>query len=474
MSRLVAGFLSASCTILWKGLALAQGDEPAAEAWRNRPRVIPGDDGSTNESQPEAARRLAEEPGVDPADAALSLPRAILGVPRAVMYTVFLPVEGLLYVTGKYQIPERVIDFLYNDERNAAIIPYLSFLGGQGFTAGFSAFHGGLGKHDERISLSAKFGGRYTQSYDLGFEAPRVAGTIFSIDVGTRFEIEPRQNFWGYGPGPTQDGPLQEDIGPRQAHVKTIFQQQRGLVMLRPGFAVHDAVNIGVVGTLNHRKFDPRLDETQSEPSIAEVYDTAKLPGFDQGYSLIQMLADIRVDTRSPRGATNSGVLLEVMGGGVPPQGDFGYVHYGAAITGYIDLYGGDRVLLLHASHEAVLGEDDDIPFADMPRLGGPHRLRGYDLNRFRDEKTALVAIEYHYPVHEMVSASLFFEMGSVGRDYRVLIEPENYVFSGGGGLTFQTKEAKLFGFQIAGGDGVQFFFTTDPFDEFSKRGAEL
>lgn len=474
MRRLAAGFLSASCTILWAGIALAEPAAGADEAWRNRPRVIPGDDGSTNESQPEAARRLAEEPGVDPADAALALPRAILGVPRAVMYTVFLPVEGLLYVTGKYEIPEHVIDFLYNDERTAAILPYLSFFSGQGLTAGFSAFHGGLGKHGETISLSAKFGGRYTQAYDLALDAPSVGGSIFSIEVGTRFEIEPHQNFWGYGPGAAQDGPLQEDIGPRQAHVKTVFQQQRGLVEVRPGFAVHDAVNIGVVGTLNHRDFDPRLDETEPEPSIADVYDTSKLPGFDQGYALIQMLADIRIDTRSPRGATNSGLLFEALGGGVPPQGDFGYVHYGAAITGYIDLYGGDRVLVLHASHEAVHGDDDEIPFADMPRLGGPHRLRGWDLNRFRDKNTALVAVEYHYPVHEMVSASLFVEMGSVGRDYRELIEPDNYVFGGGGGLTLHTKESKLFGIQIAGGEGVQVFLTTDPFSEFSKKGAEL
>lgn len=474
MAWLRAGIPPACCAILWTSTAAAGPETSDTEAWRNRPRVIPGDDGSGLELQPEAARQTVEEPGVEPADAALSLPRAILGVPRAVMYAIFLPVEGLLYVAGKYEIPDHVIDFLYNDERTFAVLPYFSFLGGQGVTAGFSAFHSGLGRHNETISFSAKFGGRYTQAYDLDFEAPRVGGSPFSIEIGTRFEIEPRQNFWGYGPGPATDGPLQEDLGPRQAHVKTIFQQQRGLVRMRPGVAINDAVNLGVVGTLNNRQFDPKLNEVEPEPSIADVYDTAEIPGFDDGYTVAQALLDLRVDTRKPLGAPSSGLLLEVIAGGVPPQLGWGYIHHGAAITGFIDLWGGDRVLVLHASHEAVIGDDDEIPMADMPRLGGPHRLRGWDLNRFRDQNTGLLVVQYNYPVHEYVTGSLFVEMGSVGRTYEQMVQPENYVFGGGGGLTVHTKETRLFGVQLAGGEGVQVFITTDPFSSFSKRGAEL
>jgi hypothetical protein len=303
--------------------------------------------------------------------------------------------------------------------------------------------------------------------------APRVGGTPLGIEVMTRFEIEPHQRFWGYGPGEEQSatgGPL---IGPRARHVETVFEHRRGLVMLRPGWTFSDIFDLGVIGTLNRRDFNSdRVDEP--EPAIGQVYDTSQLPGFDNGYTLIQSLLDLRIDTRNLKGATSSGVFFEAFGGGAPPQFGFQYLRYGASITGFIDLWAGDRVLILHASHESVHGEDDEIPIADMPRLGGPRRHRGYDLGRFRDKHTALAFVEYRYPLHELASASLFFEMGSVGRDYLEMAEPESWSFGGGGGITVHTKDTKLFGVQMAYGEGFQVFVTSEPFAPFTKKGEEL
>ena len=167
--------------------AEANGQEPGESStdlhFRERPLVNEGDDGAMTSSAPGGARPVDGEPTVEPEDAALALPRAILAPPLLLLNAAFLPVKGLLYVAGRYQIPEHVIDFLYNDERTAAIVPTFSFIGSQGPSVGFNAFHGGLGRHGERIGISAKFGGRYVQSYQVELTAPRVAGTPFGIEV---------------------------------------------------------------------------------------------------------------------------------------------------------------------------------------------------------------------------------------------------------------------------------------------------
>ena len=443
--------------------------------WKRRDRLHPADDGEDNLAFPEAARNSTGEDGIEGEDVALALPRGLLALPRAVIVTAFVPLRGLLHLVGRYQIPERVVDLLYNDERTAAIIPSISFFGSQGLTVGATAFHEGWGKHHERIALSAKFGDRY-QAVELDFTAPHVAGTFFGVEVTTRFERGTRRKFHGYGPQEAEDAedrPPSAPVGPRDAHVETEFEQTRALTMLRAGFELHESVNLGAVGILNARSFGPDRQEG-GEPSIEQVYDTSQLTGFDDGYELGEALLDFRVDARVPPGATESGIYLHAFGGGAPPQNGYQFIHYGAVLAGYIDLYAGDRVLVLRAAHEAMFAGDDQIPWADMPRLGGPQALRGYDLHRFRDKNTAVVTAEYHYPIHEYVAGLVFVDVGSVGRDYEVMINPDNYRVGAGGGLMIRTKESKLFTIQVGVGDGVQVFFTSDPIPAFSKRFQQL
>lgn len=453
-------------------------DEPTkeedADAWKTRARVHPSDDGEQNPADPSRARPVDGEDGIEPEDIGLALPRLILAPPRIALNIAYLPVRGILHVLGRYQIVEHVIDILYNDERTAAILPSFSFLGSQGVTVGATAFHGGWGKHDEKVSVSAKFGGEFVQRYELEFTAPRVAGTLLSLDVSTRFEMQPRLRFYGYGPGKIDQDLPEEPGGLRATNVQTRYRQRRGIILFRPGFRLTDEIDLGVQGTFNTRAFDADIDESETDPAIDEVYDTARIPGFDDGYSLAEGLLDFRVDNRFPRAFTNKGVYFNAFVGGAPPQHGYKFLRYGAEFTGYIDIYHGDRVLALHAAHESVYGEDNEIPFAEMPRLGGPRRLRGYDKDRFRDKNTLLLSAEYHYPISDLVQGVVFFEAGSVGRDYEQLFTPDSYKFGGGGGLHFQYHDKSLFNIQAAYGEGFEFFVTTDPLVSFSKKGEQL
>ena len=120
-----------------------------------------------------------------------------------------------------------------------------------------------------------------------------------------------------------------------------------------------------------------------------------------------------------------------------------------------------------------VEGDDSEIPFSELPRLGGPNRLRGYPLDRFRDEKAAVGTVEYHYPIHQFVAGALYVDVGKVAKSYGDFLN-SNWKVGGGGGFIVRSRDNQLFTFDIAYGEGVQFHLTTDPLRAFSKRDSEL
>jgi outer membrane protein assembly factor BamA len=231
-------------------------------------------------------------------------------------------------------------------------------------------------------------------------------------------------------------------------------------------------VKVGTSAVFNHRDFEHAPGE--SDPSIEKVYDTSKIEGFDAGVHTVELDGNLIVDLRDSAGATSNGFYFEGFGGAVPRVEGYRYGHYGAEATGYIDLYKKTRVLVIRAVHEAVVGDFDQIPFSDLPRLGGPHRLRGFELDRFRDKTSMVATLEYHYPIHANIAGSLFMDAGHVGEDYAALMRLRDWHLGGGGGFIFQLKDRILFTFDIAYGDGVQVYLTTDPLRAFAHRDSQL
>lgn len=421
---------------------------------------------------PDEARGYADPPGTEPEDVALFLPRVILGVPRYALRAVFYPVTKLVAFLDRHAVVERVVDVLYNDERTAAIVPKLSIDTFFGPTLGVEAFHEDLAGHGEEGAIDVVFGGRFEQAYQLSFRADRFGGTHLWLESLARFEIEPALLFQGIGDPPARRAG--ENLDPRAAAVESRFRQQRLLSLLRFGYTLGvpgPRTQVGVTGIYNQRQFG-RKGRT-SDPSTTRVYDTDRLVGFEDGVTTLETDLNLVIDTRDVEGATATGVYLDAFGGAVLPFDDHHYWHHGVELTTYIDLYRGDRVLVLRGVVEAVEGPTENIPFSDLPRLGGPHRLRGYPLDRFRDEKTALATIEYHYPIHQYVAGSLYLDLGQVAPAYDDLFDRE-WKRGFGGGFIVRSRDEVLFTLDIAYGEAVQFHFTTDPLRAFTTRDTEL
>jgi hypothetical protein len=466
--------VAALCTAL---PAAAQQPPPASpealHATRKPAETKPEPAGAKNKPvKADEARNYEQPPGTEPEDVALFVPRLVLAIPRYALKAVFYPIRETIRFADKHAIVEKVEDALYNDARTAAILPTFGVDSFLGPTVGVKAFHEDLAGHDEYGSAEVKFGGMYKLATQLHFHADHFGGTRLWLESVARFESEPGLLFQGIGNGSVTTG---TGLDPRAGAVATRYSQQRLLSLQRVGYTFgrpSEMLQIGATGTYNVRDFG--VKHRGNDPSIEQVYDTTALVGFADRTTTFEMDLNLIIDLRDVAGATASGGYFEAFAGRVPELGGkYSFWHHGAELTGYIDLFKRTRVLVLRAVVEGVEGDDHEIPFSSLPRLGGPHRLRGYRRDRFRDEKSAVGTVEYHYPIHQYVAGALFVDAGRVAHSYSDFFD-ERWKVGAGGGFIFRSRDSQLFTFDIAYGDGVQFYITTDPLRAFSKREIEL
>jgi outer membrane translocation and assembly module TamA len=139
------------------------------------------------------------------------------------------------------------------------------------------------------------------------------------------------------------------------------------------------------------------------------------------------------------------------------------YLRYGADLRRYIDLYRGDRVLVVRGYLEGVTAGRDEIPFTDLPRLGGTELLRGFEPDRFRDRVAAVGSLEYDFPLQGWSGAYIFVDAGRVAHDLGGLTPSDLHV-GWGGGVELRTDASFLLRAQVAHSrDGTFIGLALDP-----------
>ena len=418
------------------------------------------DDAPTTKSAPtpEQARGLESPERASAAeDAALFVPRVLLFVPRLVLTVAFLPLQHGLRAASR-QFRSNGGQAVHDDVRTVAVLPHVSYASGFGTTFGIAARYENLGGYGEEAALTAGVGGVYAQFADVALRSDRTAGQPIWLESRTRYEIRPAQVFQGVGDG--------------SSAVESRYREDRLTAVARGGVTIGEDKHLVRAGgslVFDGSSFGPKDDTYSAAPSTPSVYDTRDLPGFDRGVKTVEAQMNLFIDTRDEVAATSSGVLASAFVGAVPALQRYGYGHLGFDVSGAIDLYKKNRVLVLRAAFEGVVGERADIPFTRLARLGGEGSLRGYFVDRFRDRDSALVSAEYHYPIHEVVAAAVFVDAGHVAPDPASLTAFSRWRAGGGAGLRIRTKDATLASLDLAYGDAVQLFFTVFPFDSHAQ-----
>jgi hypothetical protein len=366
-----------------------------------------------------AAHAQEEEPLPPPADQASGVrvapdetdgwrqaARAALFPARFTLkWLVFKPVGWGLYTYDRYQLGERFKAIFFNDEGTFGLYPVALFETGFGLNVGARLIVRDVFGEGESLRLRASYGGAYRQLYSATASSGSLFGPSFRVALSGAFEARPGEAFYGIG----RDAPGQ----------KTLYSSDSawGQVELRGGPV--DGLSFGTSLTLTGTSFGS--PEGSDHAASEDAFTAMELPGYESG--LYQLYGEMDLTWSHLRhagphislAAPSSGVRVEGYLGAAEGLGDdpSHYLRHGVDASAYIDLYKGDRTLVLRSLVEGVSGDEQAIPFTNLPTLGG-ELLRGHPRGRFRDRWLTLATAEYRYPVNEGMMGAFFVDAGSV------------------------------------------------------------
>ena len=154
---------------------------------------------------------------------------------------------------------------------------------------------------------------------------------------------------------------------------------------------------------------------------IDELYRPESLIGWTDGARHAYTELELRWDSRRPAGVWDPPVLHGAGGfagvyAGPVTRLDGGpdFWRYGVDAQYFLRIGVGPRVLAARAHVEGVTGTRGEVPFFDLPQLGGSTLLRGYPAERFRDRLAAVGSLDYQWDLSQRLSASVFADVGRV------------------------------------------------------------
>jgi hypothetical protein len=389
---------------------------PASEAPVAEPPPTSAADVATAPRPGDESGRLDE---VDPGDSASRrVGRVLLFVPKVLFNVAMTPVRGGLYLFERYQLDLRFKQIFFNDAYTIGLYPTASFETGFGLNAGARFVDRDLFGDREHLSILAGYGGIFREVARAQLRSGDRLGSHVQLELVGEYERRPQDAFYGIGNGDKQTvaPPMLVDPLTDATAVSTRFRQRllraAAIADVRPTGSFHAIAS----GALVDHQYGPGETGT----SIDMVYDPRDLVGWGGSqylYSELELRWDARkaADLWEPRPVLASGSLASVFAGRAFRQdGGVDYWRYGVDLQQFIHLGAGPRVLIGRLHGEGVSAARDQIPFADLPELGGASVLRGYPLDRFRDRVAAAGSIEYRWDLSRLFDAGLFVDAGRV------------------------------------------------------------
>jgi len=413
---------------------------------------------------------------IDPGDSAgRKFAAALLWIPRFPIQLALQPIRGALYL--KSRRADAIESTVDSEAPPFEYAPMVLAETGLGFNAGLRVRFNDLLGLGERINARLAYGSSYKPIAMLGIEAGtgRISGGI----VGTYEDAE--QPFYGYGNG---DATQATPIDPLMSDAVSSTQYEARLLQVGLDSRVRLPQDFSVKGatTLARRSFEPDSPRDGELP-IDEAFVVDGLPGFTTGTSSLYSELELAWDTRrthhewDPPGMYGRGGRVAVFGGRYEGlrKDDPGMFRFGLDAQRFIPLTIGPRVLELRAHGEVVTGDRDEVPFADLPRLGGSSVLRGYEVDRFRDRVAAVVQANYRWRAASWLAMVLFVD---VGRVYESLdkISFDNLRLGYGGALEVYGGKSVFVRGQVASSidGGVVFHFSFGPTFVSPSRGGRF
>jgi hypothetical protein len=401
------------------------------------------------------------------------VPRVVLFPFRVVLAVVDAPMRGGFWLYERYQLRDRFKAIFFNDTGTVGLYPVAFIETGFGLNAGLRFIHRDLYRKAS-LKARASFGGPFRQIFALKLGSGELLGDRIELELEAEYEARPKDRFFGIGNGDEVEmvaAPVDPYRNP--AAVDTRFRQTISRLSAIADVQLFGPVSARLSSALLYKKFDESDPaDILDEQNIVDSYDPAALPGFVDGTAYTYHELELRIDTRAAANRyemetmPSTGLLISGFGG---IARDFDreptdYIRYGADLQHFFRLGEAPRLLALRAYLEGIEGDLDEVPFVDLPRLGGPILLRGYQRDRFRDRVLGLASAEYQFDVGHMMAGFLFVDAGRVYPELSEL-EVKDMRVGYGGGLQLQTPKSFIGRVSVATSidGGLLFNLSLDP-----------
>jgi len=398
--------------------------------------------------------------------------RAALFVPRGLFEIAMFPVRTTVWATDRYDIPQRLRDLFFNDEGTIGLYPTLRFESGYGLNIG-ARLSAQFGRRDH-LAAFAGTGGRFRSAVGAAVRTGDRLGNRVGLELRAVHERRPRDRFYGIGNGDEIDPPAVpiDPLVMQNVAVETRYRRQIARASL--------GADVRIVSDLHLRGSAALTDVERSEsndgPPIEDVFVPSSLIDFDN-YRTAYGELELRWDNRGrasiwePPSVDAMGWFASAFLGRVALDGGDDFWRYGFHVQHFYRFARGPRVIAARITGEAITGDVDEVPFTELPFLGGPSLLRGYTIERFRDRVAAVATLEYQWDLSRFFLASVFVDAGRVYSGLDDLTLDDLRV---GYGIALEGHTKSAFGARVSlassidGGVFVNLYL--DPFFEVTPR----
>ncbi len=393
--------------------------EPPVEA---KPAAVPVEEPPPTADDVRGAPLPGEESGrADPVDtgdgAGRKVGRALLWIPRLPFMIAMAPLRGLLYAQARYQAISGLVSLFVTDDLKFGLYPTVFVATGFGLNVGAGAFAKDLlGLHD-KFSVRVGFGGdtRYLAAAKIALKPhPRLSAIVAGL-----YEKRGAEAFYGYGNG--DDSAAGMPIDPLTSDDAVASRFGVRLMRVVPRLKLRLPADLSVTATAAVVSKSFNGVDNAIDPSIEAVFMTDRVPGFNEGTTFLYDELELAWDTRRAKERwdghglhTTGGLVLGFAGYEHDIKGGPSFLRAGFDLQRLIRLSRGPRVLEFRTYGEMVSGTRDEVPFSELPRLGGENLLRGYPIDRFRDRVALLTQVTYRWAVASWLVPALFVDAGRV------------------------------------------------------------
>jgi hypothetical protein len=339
-------------------------------------------------------------------DVALWVPRVLLSPAYFVSeYLLRRPLGWLITTAEEQKWPSAIVNFFtFGPDKKAGIVPTAFLDLGFRPSVGVYAFWDDLLGPGNHLRLHAStFGADWLQAA-IADKIP--VGKDASFDLRLEGVHRPDNVFHGLGPRSLMSDRTRYGIDKLQ---------------VRPVFEATWWKSSRVTIEAGARYVAFRDDACCGDPSLtAKIADggIAAPPGFlNGGYTAAFERAELTIDSRDPRPASQTGLRLEleVEAASNARRSTDTWLRYGGSFGGFLDLKN-NRTVSLSATTLFVdpLADGAVIPFTEQIVLGGSGPMRGYLYGRLVDRSAAAATLKYRWPIWVYLDGTLQAALGNV------------------------------------------------------------